>query len=1099
MSKYSLILCVGFVFTQIGIHQSFAEDTRIRIPRNPAISPDGKQIAFDWQNDVWLAGIDGGNASRLTIHAATDVEPHFSSDGEHIYFSSNRTGSTQIYVMPVQGGAARQLSFDSNRKKILGVTSDGRYLLVSQTTDRGWHYSEYGRLFLFDTHNEQPKRMLFDAGIRDAAISPDGSKVLFVRGRSNWNRKGYKGPQAAQLWLADLSEEPPKLTRLSKDRKHFQNIAVMDPMWSEDGTKYYFNSDPEGVFNIYEGTLESDEVQQITDIREDGNDDGIAFPVLSRDGGTFLLRRGFDLFTCTPDDGEIHEIVLTASGDNVTSPIERRLLKSSADIAFTSDGKQMAFVAGEDIYVMDRILKEPVRITHNDNPEGNLLFSTDDSRLFFTSDSGGEVDIWEATHQEEDGIWWRAKDFKLRQVTNDRHVENRLALSPKGEKIAYSKGSNLFVMDDDGTDQRQIVKMWSSASFSWSPDGKWLTYATQDDDYNSDIFIVSIDGTRDPFNLSRHPDSDYSPVWSGDGQRIAWIGRRDGDESDIYVVNLNKASVEKTDRDERLEKAIAAAKKSKPKQTEEKEDETEKNSKVDSNKAKDDGLDIDFEDISDRIQRLRYADTTESDLIWIDDGATLAFSAEISGERAFYSVKFPRPAKPNKIAQSPLSSDHWLKGSKQFVGMRDRIPASMSTSGKVEKFEFEVRAERDWREVRKITFDQAWRAMRDRFYDPAFNNKNWNTIRTKYRPVAAESLGSAEFSELMNMMLGELNASHMGHRGGTDPLPDFDAQNDWTPTTYHLGLRFAFDQDGPGLKVESVIPGSPCSRARSLIKAGETLLNVDGLKVGPKVDIEKLLTMAKVRDMVLKVRSTEGEERTVTVRPTISVSHLLYDEWVEKTRSQVEELSDGKLGYLHIQGMNFTSFRKMEEDIYHAGIGKNGLIIDVRFNGGGSTTDHVMTALTQPIHAITQSRGSGEGYPQDRRVYAAWTKPIVLMCNEHSFSNAEILSHAIKQTGRGRLVGMRTAGGVISTGSVGLLDGGYVRMPMRGWYLATTGEDMELNGCEPHVVLWNEPSWNSPGGVDLQLGKAVETLKADVKKAKSKKKVKIVPASKLRK
>jgi tricorn protease len=188
--------------------------------------------------------------------------------------------------------------------------------------------------------------------------------------------------------------------------------------------------------------------------------------------------------------------------------------------------------------------------------------------------------------------------------------------------------------------------------------------------------------------------------------------------------------------------------------------------------------------------------------------------------------------------------------------------------------------------------------------------------------------------------------------------------------------------------------------------------------------------------------------------------------------------------------MNMSSFRQMEQDLYDAGFGKEGLIIDVRFNGGGSTTDHVMTALTQPVHAITKSRGSGEGYPQDRKVYASWTKPIVLMCNEHSFSNAEILSHAVKQVGRGRLVGMRTAGGVISTGSVRLIDGSSVRMPMRGWYLASTGEDMELNGCTPDIALWNRP-----GGPDDQLAAAVGALADDVAKQRAKGDVEIVPAA----
>ena len=1129
------VAAVAILFIASSVASANESDTSIRIPRSPAISPDGNQIAFAWQNDIWTADIDGGVANRVTIHAATDGSPHYSSDGEQLYFTSNRSGRNQIWAMPVSGGAAKQITFDSNRKTIHGVTGDGRYLLISQSTDRGWHYSESSRAFLLDTEGEEPKKMLADVGIRDAALSPDGTKLLFVRGRSSWNRKGYKGSQAAQLWLADLSEEPVKLTRLTKDQDHFQNFAEMDPMWAADGESYYFLSDPDGVFNVYHRELDSEDARKVTDVESDGVDDGIAFPSLSQNGRTLLMRRGFDLVKCNTKSGKTKAIELLASGDSVTSPIERKRLTRATTVAFSPDGKQMAYVSGDDIYVMDRILKEPVQITDTAHPESSLLFSADGSRLYFVTDSGGEMDIWEATHEQQDGIWWMAKEFKLRQVTDDREVEGQLRRSPNGSHIAFTKGPNLFVMDDDGSDHRQVARMWSPPGFDWSPDGKWLTYATQDDDYNSDIFLVPLDGTREPFNLSRHPDSDRSPVWSGDGKRIAWVGRRDGDEIDIYVVELAKSTDEETERDEKLKKALEAMKKGKkkkgkkgdgegdkkdpaksedkadsksakdqPESKDKKEDEEKKDDKEEADKKEKDkkveDVQIDFDGIFERVDRLRYSDSSESSLIWTGEkGETLAFSATIDGKRGFYSVKFPRPEKPKKIADSPLSSNFWIKDSKEFVGHRGGVPANMNLSGKTETFGFEVRSKRDWREVRKIVFDQGWRAMRDRFYDEAYNNKDWYAMRNKYRPMAAECLGAAEFSELMNMMLGELNASHMGHRGGSDPLPDFDAQNEWSPITYHLGLRFELNGEGPGLVVQSVIPGSPCYRSRSEVKAGETLLKIDGQAVGPETDIEKMLTMEKVRDVKLRVRSAAGEERDVTVRPTPSVARLLYDEWVEKTRAKVEELSEGKLGYLHIQGMNFRSFRQMEEDIYHAGAGKEGLIIDVRFNGGGSTADHVMTALTQPHHAITRSRGSGEGYPQDRRIYASWTKPIVMLCNEHSFSNAEIVSHAVKQTGRGRLVGMRTAGGVISTGAVGLLDGGSVRMPMRGWYLATTGEDMELNGCEPDIAFWNDPTWNSPGGGDAQLAKAVEVLAEDVAVEKAKDKVKITPASKLRK
>ena len=190
--------------------------------------------------------------------------------------------------------------------------------------------------------------------------------------------------------------------------------------------------------------------------------------------------------------------------------------------------------------------------------------------------------------------------------------------------------------------------------------------------------------------------------------------------------------------------------------------------------------------------------------------------------------------------------------------------------------------------------------------------------------------------------------------------------------------------------------------------------------------------------------------------------------------------------------MSMPSFYKFEEDLYAAGAGKEGLIVDVRENGGGSTTDLLLTCLTQPVHAITVPRGGGPGYPQDRKIFASWSKPIVVLCNQNSFSNAEIFSHAIKTLRRGHLVGTPTAGGVISTGATGIMDLGTLRLPNRGWFLLHTGEDMELNGAVPDVVVWPMPG-DMPKGKDDQLAKAVDVLSADVAEWKAQ------PRPKLRK
>jgi tricorn protease len=273
------------------------------------------------------------------------------------------------------------------------------------------------------------------------------------------------------------------------------------------------------------------------------------------------------------------------------------------------------------------------------------------------------------------------------------------------------------------------------------------------------------------------------------------------------------------------------------------------------------------------------------------------------------------------------------------------------------------------------------------------------------------------------------------------------------------------------------------------------------MKVDGATDLGSALTGRPDRDIVLEVQSAakakkgkrrkkkseDGngarEIREVTLRP-ISYGRarsLLYEKWIDGNQAAVAKASKGRLGYLHIQGMNMTSFYRFEEELYSVAAGKEGILIDVRENGGGSTTDHLLTILTQPRHAITVPRGGGRGYPHDRKIYASWNKPVAVLCNQNSYSNAEIFSHAIKTLKRGKVIGVPTAGGVISTGGRSIMDIGYLRMPFRGWYLLNDGQDMELHGAVPHHIVWPEPG-DLPSGSDPQLKRAIKALTKDVKK-----------------
>ncbi len=488
-------------------------------------------------------------------------------------------------------------------------------------------------------------------------------------------------------------------------------------------------------------------------------------------------------------------------------------------------------------------------------------------------------------------------------------------------------------------------------------------------------------------------------------------------------------------------------------------------------------LPIDFDGLADRIHRIAIPNSHEHRLLWSPDSKKLAFRGSVGGQAGLYTVTFPDGLKPKKLSTTDGRYARWLKEGNQIVWLAGGTPATLSAAGKTASFPFKVRHVVSRRDRLEAAFDAAWRAMADGYYDPAMGNNDWDAIRAKYRPLARRCMLADELSYVVNAMLGELNGSHLGFSARE---PAWKPEG-WRDETAHLGIRFDPAFEGPGLKVAAIVPDTPAARVRHAIAVGDVVIAIDGQPVGRDTNLALVLTGDPNREVTLSLGGGEDEERTVRLRPTSyrNVRSKLYDVWLKRTRANVDALSDGKLGYLHVRGMNWSSFQRFEEELYKAGHGKAGLIIDVRDNGGGFTADHLLTCLTQPVHAYTSVRGGPPGYPQDRMVYARWTKPIVVLCNQNSFSNAEIFAHAIRTLGRGRVVGVPTAGGVISTGGTQVMDVGSIRLPFRGWFLADSGEDMELNGCVPDIVVWPQPG-ELETGEDPQLEAAVEALLEDV-------------------
>ena len=1084
------LACLIVVFCSLVSSSIALADHAIVLVDDPSVSPDGQSIVFSWRGDIWLVPIAGGNPTQLTTHPASDREPKVSPDGKQVAFESTRTGSSQIFVMEITGSAPLQLTFHSEGYDLQGWYPDGNSILALGSRDHFWRRSD--RFLKVPAKPRSGETVLFDDYGAAGHLDPQGRRLLFTREGERYWRKGYVGSRASQIWLFNSED--------ASFRQVVQHPSgCRFPLWHPSGKSFYYVSGQTGSFNIFLRDLETGAEEQLTQFK----DDSVNFTSISKDGSVIVFRHLFDLYKLDTMTRQVQKLDLVYNGDRPRKPTKRRTLRSATDVVFSPDALEIAFIAGGDVWVMDTELREPKQITRTAEEERELSFTTDGKSLVFVSDRDQQADIWKATRSDDSSYWWQNNEFTLKRITNDPVVEYGLTVSPDGKHLGYLRErGDFWITDLDGKEPRQIFASWNSPDYDWSPDGKWLVYAVDDASFNRDIYILPLDGTREPHNLSRHPDNDAAPVWSPDGKMIAFLGQRLGEEVDIYYVYLRAEDEEKSSRDRSLTKAIEKMKKmrksaapekkpaekpekkptKKPDEKSEKKAEPEKKkpeSKPEAKKPDLPKVTIDFDGLEDRLHRISISNVSESSLLWSSDSKRLAFQATINGKNGTYTVSLPSSLSPKLLTSERGSRAQWLSKGNQIAWLASGTPALVSSSGSQTKYSFSVAQSVDVAKRYETAFMQCWRVMRDHFYDGNLNNRNWDAVYRKYASAAANAEDERMLSEVVHLMLGELNGSHLGFRsrGGSSA----GSSDDWRETTAHFGLRFDPEHRGPGLKVRDVIYDSPADQEKTRILAGEIVLSINGKSVDPDLDMTSVLNGRSERDVVLQIRDSKGKDRKVTLRP-ISFGlarSRLYEHWIRQNQQAVSKASEGTFGYLHIQGMNMTSFYRFEQELFKVAAGKDGIIIDVRENGGGFTTDHLLTILTQPKHAITLPRGGTRGYPQDRMVYATWHKPVVVLCNQNSFSNAEIFSHAIKLLKRGRLVGVTTAGGVISTGGRSIMDIGFIRMPFRGWYLLESGEDMELHGAEPHFILWPEPT-ELPGGIDRQLDKAIEVLKEDV-------------------
>lgn len=1032
--SFFLLLIPGLAFGQ----------ESILFPRTPDISPDAKTVVFSYLGDIWTVDATGGNARPLTIHTAHDFQPAFSPDGKFIAFSSNRHGSYDCFIIPSQGGKSKRLTFDSANDMVCGWSPDSKSVLFS--SNRGLSYPNFSNLYLVSIDGGQPIRITFDEA-KDGAIHPSGNSIAYTRGPGAWYRKRYRGSSNDDIWVANLDGTGSnKITDF--------NGQDSSPMWGRNGDAIYYVSE---VFGNPPNIVRRENKAGAKPVKiTNHTSEGVRKARISANGAAIVYECGPDIcFLDASMPNSPRKIQIKALADDKTNT--DRLVtftQNASEFALNKDESSVIFGVHGDLYRMGISgAGKAVRLTDTPADDFGVVWAPDSSKAAFLSDRTGRVEVFllesaDAEHPK----FIEAHQFKVKQITNDEKPESGLTFSPDGKKIYFLRVGKLWSMNLDGSEQKEVVSLSMVTEYSWSPDGKWIVYSRRDGSFASELFVIPASGpTKEnpPKNITRYATSNYSPTWSSDGKRIAFVSERRNIPG-LFVMEMQKPAA---------------------------------NGKTNSELGV-----IDFDEIHSRVNAVGTMNTTDAAIS--PSGSKIAFR---SGDELWVaSVAGGQVTKLSTGLAKPQGI-YWSKKSNDLVYFRDgngslrTAKASSAIPGAdLGSVSFRIKMMIKADEENLEIFDQCWRLLADNFYDAKFHGADWNLVRQRYRPMVSHVPMKEDFQALVLLMLGELNASHLGLQM-TSSLPD-----EQTP---ELGILFDESFRGRGLKIAEVIKRGPADKRGLDLKPGEIIFAINGVELNPMVEVSQILNGKVDEPVVLSVGTEVSPDPKIKNRRSMEITPvtrermvpLLYDRWVNSNAKKVSEMSNGRVGYIHIPSMDDAGLDRFVRSLYSDNFDKEALVLDVRFNGGGFTHDQVLNYLGAQDHTKFLHREGDKGAvlrSYDRK----WTKPVILLINNRSYSDAEIFPNAFKTLGIGKLVGQPTGGMVIGTGSTKLIDGSTFRIPRIGVY-TNLGVDMDTVGVEPDILVEPLPD-DLKKGIDAQLQKAVEVILKDMQSGDLKKSAK---------
>ena len=1042
----------------------------------PTISPDATKMAFSFQGDIWVAQINGKNPQRLTLHEAHEENPVWSADGKTLVFSSDRFGNDDVFSIAATGGTPVRLTHHSSNDQPYSIMPNGAILF---TTNRNYKQVEReAEIYVYKPEVATETRFMDALGF-DPVSSPDGTKIAFVRGTCRIEREAYNGPANRDVWVYD------------KKKDSYQQVTThktndFAPLWLSN-EELIFISGRSGRYNIHKSNLNGS-ISQLTEEK----DFGIISHSFSAKGNTIAYQTIKQSFLFDMTNKRKTPIGVEIATDYRFDPVVKENIKNKVDeYSLSPNGNFIAFTHRGEMFVSrnDKEDDKSVRLTNSAARDMNPVWLNDEV-LLFISDSEGQNDLYmmKSSDNEVKDLFYSFKR-ETKRLTKTDEEEQDPVVSPDQTKVAIKQGRGrllVYSINSSGalSNKKVLLDGWDAGSgISWSPDSKWLAYSKSDLNFNEEIFIHAADNSQEPVNVSMHPKGDSNPVWSKDGSKLGFVSERNNGDNDIWFAWLKKEDWEKSKAEwKRREKETSDKDKEKDKKEEDKKEDAEKEIVP---------IEIDFDQIYQRLEQVTRFAGGESNFAFDEKGEFVYYlnggvgRKDYEVDRGLNKIKWDGSEKEEiKDVKNPYAlHDSPLDGTLYFIQEGGVLSSLTLKSDEVEKlpvsYEMKIRYQEELTQI----FEEGWRTLLAGFYDPNFHGQDWEKLKSTYKPIALSASTKQDFQTVFNFMLGQLNASHMGLYGS-------NAQKETQEeTTGIIGIEG--EAVPQGFKISRVVANSPADREESKLMKEDIITAVNQQEVGKTTNFFALMEgTANERTLLSVKRGNQNLE--FIIWPSTSLRSELYDEWVTERRKLVDNYSNNKLGYLHIQGMNWTSFERFERELMAAGYGKEGIVIDVRYNGGGWTTDYLMAVLNVDQHAYTIPRGAAEdlseehkgfreNYPFGERLpLAAWTKPSIAICNQNSYSNAEIFSHAYKTLDLGTLVGTPTFGAVISTGAARMQDGSRLRLPYRAWYVKATDENMENGPAIPDIVVENPPAYKAKN-IDPQLKKAVDQLLVEMK------------------